>query len=157
MSSFITKDDYKYQIRTYRLDQILEAEDEDEDLILDQAENEALSVLKDSLSPKYDTVTIFAATGTERHKTILRWAKVLVIYFIYERIPDEMVPERVVKNYNYVLERLELIEKGEANLDGLPPKTETDENGDSQPKTRRRWGSVPKRANDGGSPRDLYW
>lgn len=157
MSSFITKDDYKYQIRTYRLDQILEAADEDEELILDQAENDALSVLKDSLASKYDVVAIFSASGDERHKTILRWAKVLVIYYIYERIPDEMVPERVVKNYDYVLERLEMVEQGKANLDGLPVKTETGDDGETGPKTRRRWGSVPRRANDGGSPRDLHW
>ena len=154
MSSFIAKDDYKYQIRTYRLDQILEAADEDEELILDSAENEAVSILKDSLATRYDVNAIFAASGNDRHKTILRWAKVLVIYFIYERIPDEMVPERVVKNYNYVLERLEAIEAGNANVDGLPLQTEADENGETQTITRRRWGSMEKRTNDGGSPRD---
>jgi len=157
MSAFISKDDYKYQIRTYRLDQILESVDEDEDLILDTAENEAISVLRDSLAPKYDVDLIFGQTGSSRHKTILRWAKVLVLYYIYERIPDEMVPERVVKNYDYVLERLEAIEKGEANLDGLPVKTEETEGGEVKPITRRRWGSVPKRANDASNNLDKRW
>lgn len=147
MSNFITKVDYKVHIRTYRLDQILEAQDEDEDLILDAAENEAISVISDALAPKYDVNLIFNQSGDNRHKTILRWAKVLVIYYIYERIPDEMVPERVVKNYEHVLERLKYIEQGKANLSGAPLITNTGEDGQTKPKTRRRWGSIKARAN----------
>jgi hypothetical protein len=155
MSAFLNKEDYKYHLRTNRLDQILEAQDEDEDLILGDAEDDAISIIRDAISTKYDADQIFSQTGDARHRTILRWAKVLVIYFIYERIPDEMVPERVVKNYNDTLERLRLIEQGEVNLDGAPVLTVTDENGENSPKTRRRWGSIPKRSNDGGSPRFL--
>ncbi|MFD0997694.1 phage protein Gp36 family protein [Ohtaekwangia kribbensis] len=161
MSTFLSRDDYKTQIRTYRLDQILEAADEDEEAILDDAENEAVSILKDALATKYDTDLIFSATGNARHKTVLRWAKVLVIYFIYERVPDEQIPERVLNNYEYLMNPekgyLAQIEKGTKNIDGLPVKTVPGENGESEPKTRRRWGSVPRRANDGANYRDKRW
>lgn len=154
MIAFLTKEDYKYMMRTYRLDQILESEDEDEDAILDSAEDEALGIMTKFLGDKYDMTLELGKTGAARHKVLLRWAKVLVIYYIYERVPDEMVPERVVKNYNEVMEMLEKIEDGEAGIPGLTPKTE-EVDGESQPITRRRWGSLKKRTYDGGSPRDL--
>jgi len=154
MSSFITKADYKYQIRTYRLDQILESVDEDEDAILNAAEDEALGMLTKHLADKYDMATVLAQSGGSRSSVILRWAKVLTMYYIYERIPDEMVPDRIVANYKEVMMQLKRVEDGEAGVPGLPPKTVTDENGDSANYTRRRFGSNPKRAHDGLSPRD---
>lgn len=155
MSNFISKADYGYQIREERLNQILEEADVEEEDLLDDAELEAISIIKDALAPKYDVELIFSQTGAARHKTILRWAKVLVIYFIYERIPDDMVPERVVKNYNQVLERLEAVAQGTENLNGAPLVTVTAPDGESVPQTRRRWGSIKKRSNDGGNPRAL--
>jgi len=153
MSGFISKDDYKYQIRTERLDQILEATDEDEDALLEEAEDEAIAVIRDYLISKYDVDLIFSSSGDSRPKNVLRWAKTLVIYYIYERIPDEMVPERVVKNYDDTLETLENIARGDMNVD-LPKLSEqTPPFGQSAPKTRRRMGSKPPRTNDGGSPR----
>jgi hypothetical protein len=155
MSSFITKDDYKYQIRTERLDQILEATDEDEDLMLNSAEGEAIAMIRKYLDNRYDMDAALAMSGTDRNLVLLRYAKVLVIYLIYERIPDEMVPERIVKNYEQVLEALEKVEDNDAEIPGLPPKTVVDSEGETKTYTRRRWGSQPKRSNDGGSPRYL--
>lgn len=158
MSNFISKDDYKYQIRTTRLDQILEAADEDEDVILDSAETEAIGMMRKFLDVKYNMDLELGKSGSARNKVLLRIAKVLVIYYIYERVPDEMVPERVVKNYDEVMQMLEKIEDGDSSIPGLTPITVTDPNsdsGESTPQTKRRWGSIPKRANDGGSPRYL--
>jgi hypothetical protein len=157
MSSFISKDDYAYHMRVYKLDQILDEEEHDQDLILDTAEEEALAMIEKHLADKYDMNTVLSQSGANRNKVILRWAKVLVIYYIYERVPDEMVPERVVKNYNEVMEQLRRVEDGKASVSGLPPKTELDGNGVNQPVTRRRWGSVTARTNDAGSPRNLKW
>lgn len=154
MSSFISKTDYKYQIRTYRLDQILESADEDEDSILNAAEEEALGMIEKHLADKYDMVTVFAQSGSARNKVILRWAKVLVMYYIYERIPDEMVPERIVANYKEAMLMLKRVEDGDSGVPGLPPKTVTDENGESANYTRRRFGSNPSRTHDGLSQRD---
>lgn len=158
MSNFISKDDYKYQIRTYRLDQILEAADEDEDVILDAAEGEAIGMIRKYLDNRYDMNAELAKGGADRSKVLLRFAKVLVIYYIYERIPDDLVPERVVKNYDEVMKALEKIEDGDADIPGLARINITDPNsdsGESTPQTKRRWGSIPKRPNDGGSPRFL--
>lgn len=155
MSNFITKADYKYQMRTYQLDQILENDGDDTDLILDDAEVDALAMIEKHLGDKYDMNQVFAQSGAARNRVILRWAKILVIYYIYERVPDEMVPERVVNNYEEVMRMLEKVEDGKSSVIGLPPKTETGDDGSSSPVTRRRWGSQQARAHDGGSPRDL--
>lgn len=158
MSNFISKDDYKYQIRTYRLNQILESADEDEALILDSAEGEAIAILRKHLDNRYNMDAELAKSGNDRSMVLLRYAKVIVIYLIYERIPDDLVPERVVKNYDEVMKSLEKIEDGDSSIPGLTPITVTDPNsetGQTTVQTKRRWGSIPKRANDGGSPRFL--
>ena len=154
-TAYISKDDYKYQIRTERLDQILEASDEDEDLLLDTAEQDALAIIRDHLGKRYNVDIEFGKSGNARNKVVLRWAKVLVIYFIYERIPDEMVPERVVSNYEYVLKLLMKVDEGKKDVVGLTPLTTTNPDGSTGPVTRRRWGSQTKRTNDGGSPSNL--
>jgi len=156
-SGYISKDDYKYQIREERLNQILESIDEDEELMLDSAEGEALAIVRDHLGKRYDMNVELNKTGDARNKVVLRWAKVLVLYFIYERIPDEMVPERIVSNYEDVIELLCKVEDGDKDVDGLIPITITDSSGNATPFTQRRWGSVPKRSNDGGSPRDKFY
>jgi len=140
-------------MRTNRLDQILEAADEDEDAILDSAENDALGLIRNSLSPRYNMEIEFGKTGDDRNRYVFRMAKLLVIYFIYERVPDEMRPESVTANYEWVLKELQRIEEGKKQVVGLTDVTVTDDNtGESVPKTTRRWGSIPKRSNDGGSP-----
>lgn len=153
--SYLSKQDYLYQIRTNRLNQILEETDQDEDAILDAAEMDALAMIRMYLD-KYDLNVEFSKSGGERNKVVLRWAKVMVIYYIYERVPDEMCPERVVKNYEKALEELKAVRSGQAQVPGLNQVQEAAPGtGDSVPVTRRRWGSIPKRTNDGGSPRYL--
>jgi hypothetical protein len=152
MSTFISKADYLYQIRRARLDQILEAADEDEDLMLDSAETAAVGMMRKFLDTKYNMAVELAKAGAARNQVLLRFAQVLVIYYIYERVPDEMVPERVVKNYDDVMKMLEKIEDGDSSIPGLTPVTITDPNDTTAttPVTRRRWGSLTKRSNDGG-------
>jgi hypothetical protein len=154
-SNFISKADYAYQIRTNRLDQILESTDEDADVMLDSAESEAIGLMRKFLDQKYNMDLELSKSGDARHTVLLRIAKVLTIYFIYERVPDEMVPARVVKNYEDVMAMLEKIEDGDGAIPGLAPILVADPNsttGESKPYTKRRWGSQPKRSNDGGNP-----
>lgn len=154
-SAYISKADYKYMITTNRLDQILEATDEDEDAMLDSAETDAIAFIRNALANSYNMDIEFAKTGNDRNKVILKYAKWLVIYFIYERIPDEMRPDSVIKNYEYVLAQLKRMEDDKSFVVGLTPITVTDPlTGESKPKTTRRWGSIRKRTNDGGSPRN---
>lgn len=154
MSTFILKTDYLPNIRRARLDQILEAADEDEDVMLDSAETEAVGMVRKFLDTKYDMDVELAKAGAARHKVLLRMLKTLVIYYIYERVPDDMVPDRVKNNYKETMDMLKAIEAGDSSIPGLTTKMIANPNadGESIPKTKRMWGSQPKRSNDGGNP-----
>ncbi len=132
MSTFISPEDYIPRITDVRLQQIIEQDE----TILDQAEQSAIAIIKDALFTRYDVDAIFATTGDSRPQQVLRWAISLILYFIYERVPDRTTPPRVIKNYDddraYLLE----IEDGKKSVD-LPRLLKDD----GLPKSKFRWGS----------------
>lgn len=134
--AFIEEADYKVKIREARLMQVIE---EDPDL-LDVAEETAIQVVRDALHSRYDVAAIFATTAGSRPKQVVRWVMCLAIYYLYERIPDKLTPERVVKNYNDTLTTLNDISDGKLSTE-LPRLA----NADSTNPTKFRWGSQPAR------------
>jgi hypothetical protein len=147
MSSFIDRSDYNYHIKSNRLDQILDDEDVNiiADELLDDAEEEAVQEVKDALHGKYDVVKIFNKTGSARPKNVLRWVKVLTISMIYERIPDELIPEQVLKNAEEVRKILAAIADGKRSVD-LPLMEQVNDDGTTGPVTKFRWGSNSSRS-----------
>lgn len=141
MSDFLSIDDYKVHLKSEHRDQILEDETYTPEEILDEAESQAIAVIKDALKGTYDLDAIFDAVDDDRPKNVLRWATTIVVYFLYERIPDDFVPDRVVKNYNDTMDLLDKIAEGERKVD-LPILVDEDGN----IKTRHRWGSEEKRS-----------
>lgn len=137
---FLTKADLNSNIRAYRLNQMLD----NDDTILDLAELETLATVKDALFAHFDIDTIFSQTGTARHFQIVSWMKHIMMFKLYERVPDEQVPDRVVKLYNEAMTMLDKIAEGIRSVD-LPRKPDETETGEV--KTKFRWGSVPKRTN----------
>ncbi len=135
--TFIVKDDYVASIRTERLDQILDQDD----TILELAESTAVAEIKHALSANYDTDAIFANTSDARDKSVLKWCVDLSLGYLYERIPDDMTPEHIERNFDNTIKLLDDIAKGKRQAD-LPRKL--DEN--SEELTRRRWGSYPARS-----------
>lgn len=141
MSDFITKDDYRSTIKTYRLDQLLADESHSPENIMADAEEEAIAVVRDALVAYYDVDTIFAQVGSARAKNVLRWTRCLALYFMFQRVPDDLVPERVVKDYDDCMEMLDAISDGKRSVD-LPPKLDDEENA----VTKYKWGSRPARS-----------
>lgn len=140
--AYLDKADYKNMIKAHRLDQILDdLENAAPDDVLDDSESEAIAVIRDALVANYDVDNIFGRTGDDRHKNVLRWAKYLVMYFIYDRIPDELVPDRVIKNYDDTMQLLQDIADGKRSVD-LPRLQNTD----GTTKTKFRWGSQTARS-----------
>lgn len=127
--------DYNTYIRAQKLNMIID----DDETILEEAELTAASVIKDYLYPYYDWTAIYADIDT--HRTVKRWLMVIVIYYIMERIPDKITPERVINNYDDVIKLLEKISDGKASVD-LPRLVIE---GTETPKTKFRWGSEVKR------------
>jgi phage gp36-like protein len=109
--NFLTRDDFDTKLSEDIVSQIIETDD----TILDDAELQATAIIEDALSKTYDLDAEFAKTDTDRHKNLLRWMMNLAVYFIYERIPSNQVPDRVVKNYDDTIAEIKGIESGKRN------------------------------------------
>ena len=136
-NTFLVRDDYLHRIQDKHLKMIIEENDN----FLEDAEVTAQSVITDALYSRFDTDNIFNKTGDERHPTVMRWMINLVLYYIHERIPDKLVPERIVKNYDDTLFILYEIADGKKSIDLPRLKNEND-----TLKTKFRWGSEKRRS-----------
>lgn len=139
MSTFIISDDYLLYKRQNIIDQLTGTNP----VHLDAAESTALAVIKDALHSRFDTDTIFSTTGTDRPPQVVRWAIVLSLYYIYQRVADALVPERILNDYDEVIGILKDISDGKMSVD-LPRLT----NDEDKPKTKFRWGSQEPRSHN---------
>lgn len=134
---YITTTDIKARLQDKHLQQIVE---QDMDIVTN-AETTAIAVITDALYPYYDAEAIFAKRGADRDATIVRWVTTLILYYIHERIPDKLVPERVVKNYDDTMHYLLDVADGKKSVK-LPT---IDKDGDGLPDTKFRHGSIHSR------------
>jgi len=135
--TFAALQDFYFKVSQNILDQITEAQN----TLVDDAEAQAIALIKDALDQKYDMQTEFAKTGTDRNLNLLRWVLNLSVYFLYQRVPDDQVPARVVKDYDDTRDEIKLIEQGKRNT-AFARYIITDTN---IVKTNFRWGSESKR------------
>lgn len=138
--TFLSIEDFELKLSEDIRNQITDSDD----TVLEDAEMHATAVIQDAFYNKYDLDAEFAATGEDRHKNLLRWMLNLTIYFIYERIPDEQVPDRIVKNYDDTIKEIKDIEQGKRNTSLTKLIREDNE----RKETNFRWGSNPKRTHD---------
>lgn len=139
MSTFINYDDY----RTRRTPRILDMLTGDSDSVLDITETEALSTITDRLGDKFDLAGELSKTGSDRNRSLMRWTLSLSIYILYSGVPDEQIPERVIKDYDDTIRELELIQQGRLSC-SLKRLT----NDDGSVKTRFRMGNNSPRTHD---------
>lgn len=144
-ATFITKENYKTYVHDKRLNMIIQ----EDDTLLDDAEETAESVIKDALYSRYDVDAIFDEIGTARHRTVVKWTISLALYYLYERIPDKLTPDRVIKNYDDTLNWLQDIADGKKSVN-LPQLTKED----GGLKTKFRWGSNPNNRDMDSCPED---
>ena len=146
MATYLTQDDAQSSIRDHDLEHILDHMNSGNSIdSFDLAAQEAQSIVRDYLI-KYDIDTELDKTGTDRHRSIIFYIKNICLYVIYERIEDDQVPERIIKNYDDTIETLREISKGKLTI-GLP-LAPVDTDGDGEPdgyRTKFRGGSEPKR------------
>lgn len=137
MSNFISKADYFAQIRETKLNQIIQ----EDDTLLDLAEATAIQMVRDALVARYDVDAIFATTGADRPPNVVRWCTTLALYYLWERVPDRLLPERVKMNYQVTTGALQEISDGKASVE-LPPLIKAD----GTPETKFRWGGDDPRS-----------
>lgn len=152
---YLVKADYKNRISTDLLNIIIAESGNNGDDILATVSKIAEDTISTLAGVLYSLTAEYAKTGAQRNHLILSWALSIACYEIYQRIPDESVPEKVIKNYNDTITSLEKCSMGKYPL-ALPPRAEdtpavagagdeittTDGNG------LRRIGSLPRRTNN---------
>lgn len=87
---------------------------------------ESISLMKSYLSRFYDVEAIFIKEGAERHKTVLKKLKDIVIYEIYERRTRDSANEVVTRRYAEAMHWLEKLNTGEQGDHTLPPAGKED-------------------------------
>jgi len=133
MSTFITADDYKAYIKDRNLTQLLDGEA----VALENAETTAISTVRDALFQLYLVDEIFSTTGTARPAQVVRWVVCLSLYYLYERLPAAVMPQRIKDNYDEVMKWLRDIEDGKKPVD-LPHRKKADGTSD---KSKFRFGN----------------
>lgn len=136
--AFIERDDYLTKIKDANLTKLV-SDSGSADILLN-AEDTAIQTIKDALHSRYDVDAIFAKTGAARDKQVIRWVCNLVLYYLYERLPDKLIPDNIIKNYDATVEYLQALEDGKrsSQLDRL-------NDSDNNKLTKFRWGSEKKR------------
>jgi phage gp36-like protein len=136
--SFLTKNDFTSKITSSVLNQITGSDD----TLLIDAENKAAAVITDMLQGNYNIAVELSKTGNGRHQALLGWMLYLAVYFLYERIPDSELPDRVVKNYDDTMYMLRQIARGKTPT-SLTPRTV-----DGKAKRTFRMGSTTPRSHE---------
>ena len=118
---FLTLADYQERISDSDLEQITEGNSTRRD----SATKSAAGMIKEKLGGRYDVEPELAKTGTQRNEALRIWMLALACYFLYARIPDDQIPERIVKDYDDAMSDLDKIASGKIRT-SLPEKTAED-------------------------------
>ena len=137
--SFLNKDDYYRKLDESIINQITGGNDD----LLDNAETTAAGIITDMLSGNYNIAAELAKSGSSSHENLMLWMLNLSAYLIYDRIPDNEIPERVIKDFDDTMDTLQKIAIGRTPTTLTPV---TDESGKS--KRVFRMGSKPARGHN---------
>ena len=81
----------------------------DEDCKILNAQTMAYGYISEKLSGRYQIIKELSKEGDSRNASMVRWMTVLTVYFLYQSVPDESIPERVRLNYEDVLKEIERV------------------------------------------------
>jgi hypothetical protein len=124
-------------IKDARLKQLIE----DDDTILDEAETTATSILFDMLVHKHDVYSVCSNVTNPEYHFFARYIITIMLYMIYERVPDRMTPDRVQRDYDETMRCVRDISAGKRST--ILPPFPVDIDGDGTPDTTKfRWGSL---------------
>lgn len=105
---FLTITDFQSHLGSDILSQIINSNND----LLDNAELQAIGIVKDTIGGIYDLDAELLLTGTNRHQPLVLWMLTLAAYQLYRQIPDDEVPPRIVKDYDDIMETLKMIGRG---------------------------------------------
>ncbi len=111
MNGFLTIKDYLVFITEGVLKKIVR----DNDTKLTDSERMAYGYIYEKLSGRFNIDLEIARRGEDRNPALVRWMAVLAIYYIYQSVPDEEIPERVRQNYEDAIAEIQRVASGKDN------------------------------------------
>jgi len=115
----------------------------DDTKILD-SENIAYGYINEKLSARYNVSSEASHSGESRNSSFVRWMTILTVYFLYQSVPDDDIPERVRLNYEDVMKEIDRVAVGKDNCT-LPFIVDSTT---GKPKTNFQWYSEPRRSHN---------
>lgn len=129
MDGFLTIKDYLVFITEGVLKKIVR----DNDTKLTDSERMAYGYIYEKLSGRFNIDLEMARRGEDRNPALVRWMAVLAIYYIYQSVPDEEIPERVRQNYEDAITEIQRVASGKDNSTLSPV---TDQSGEVRVRSR---------------------
>ena len=126
---FLTIKDYLVFITEGVLKKIVR----DNDTKLTDSERMAYGYIYEKLSGRFNIDLEIARRGEDRNPALVRWMAVLAIYYIYQSVPDEEIPERVRQNYEDAIAEIQRVASGKDNSTLSPI---TDQSGEVRVRSR---------------------
>lgn len=111
MDGFLTVKDYLVFVTQGVLKKIIR----DNDTKLIDAERMAYGYIYEKLSGRFDIDLEITRRDDARNPALVRWMATLAIYYIYQAVPDEEIPERVRQNYEDVVAEIQRVASGKDN------------------------------------------
>lgn len=136
---FLTENDFKGIIGANTLTQLRGVSDAD----LNIAESLAISEL-DPLRAKFDISTELAKSDAGRNPVMVRLMVHITAYYLYNKVEDDDIPERITENYKAQVRDIEKFANGSKSCTLTPLIDETTQ----APKSNYRFGGDTPRNND---------
>ena len=112
---------------------------------MQDCQNIAAGFILEKLSKRYKIEEELAKSGMDRNQGMVRWMAILSIYYLYQSVPDDDIPERVRINYEDVIAELQRVSAGK---DGTTLEEQTDPDGQPVPGGMFRFTSNPRRSHN---------
>lgn len=135
--AFFTKTDVERALDTYVIDELTDTNN----TYVTDAISDAEQRVREKIGPRYNLDVEFAKTGANRHRSLLKHAIAISIYYLYERLNTRVLPEAKVTAWENAEIWLSDVYKGRVSVD-LTPNDEPNQKGWSL-----RWGSQPRKGN----------
>lgn len=136
---FLTENDFKGIIGANTLTQLRGIGDAD----LNIAESLSISEL-DPLRAKFDISAELAKSDTGRNPVMVRLMVHITAYYLYNKVEDDDIPERIADNYKTQIKDIEKFANGSKSCTLTPLIDETT----NAPKSSYRFGGDAPRNND---------
>lgn len=113
---FLTEDDIKgYIFNVFKTESLHDNAD-----AINIIEEDNIALITSKLGNRYDTVAIFQATGSTRHRLIVKVLTILVLYDLIRRNAARKVPSDFEKDWEWALKWLDAVRDGKEAPSDLP-------------------------------------